>query len=78
LIAWYNALRGSDGEERFPDRQARTPENRREGQALPLRRVPPKKPQARQDPCPVVLSDLPEYEWGIAMTFRAASLRRAG
>jgi hypothetical protein len=42
------------------DWKADTPENRREGQTLPLRQVPQAQPEACQDAGPVVLPKLPE------------------
>jgi hypothetical protein len=41
-----------DGEEHSQDWKADTPENRREGQTLPLRQVPQAKPEACQDAGP--------------------------
>src|SRR5882724_11650906 len=52
--------RSSDGEEHTQDGKEGTPENRREGQTLPLRRVPQEKPTACQDSRPLVLPELPE------------------
>ena len=50
---------GSDGEEELSqDRQENTPENRREGQTLPLRHVPQEKSEAGESPSPLVLPDL--------------------
>ena len=48
-----------DGEEHSQDRQADPPENRREGQTLPLRQVSQAKPEAHQDAGPLVLPQLP-------------------
>ena len=47
-----------DGEEHAQDWKADTPENRREGQTLPLRQVPEAKPEACQDAGPLVLPQL--------------------
>jgi hypothetical protein len=43
----------ADGEELSQDWKADTPENRHEGQTLPLRQVPEAKPEACQDAGPV-------------------------
>jgi hypothetical protein len=51
---------GFDGEELSQDRKKGAPENRREGQTLPLRQVPQKKPETCQDTRTLVLSKLPE------------------
>jgi hypothetical protein len=48
-----------DGEEHSQDWKADTPENRREGQTLPLRQVPKAQPEARQDAGSVALLELP-------------------
>ena len=60
-----------DREEHSQDRQEITAQNRREGQALPLRQVPEAKPEARQDAGPVVLPQMlqPEYGSGIGRRF---------
>ncbi len=52
--------RGFDGEELSQDRKKGSPENRREGQTLPLRQVSEAQPEARQDSRTLVLSKLPE------------------
>ena len=44
-----------DGEEHAQNWQADTPEDRREGQTLPLRQVPQAQPEACQDAGPLVL-----------------------
>jgi hypothetical protein len=49
-----------NGEKRSQDRKADTPENRREGQTLPLRQVPEAESEACQDAGPLVLPLLPE------------------
>ena len=51
--------RGINAEEHSQNRQEITPENRREGQTLPLRQVPQAEPEASQDTGTVVLSELP-------------------
>jgi hypothetical protein len=51
---------GCDGEEHFQDRQADSPENRREGQTLPLRQVPQTKPETCQNSRFLVLPELLE------------------
>jgi len=51
-----------NGEELSQDRQADTPENRREGQTLSLRQVPQAQPEAGQDAGPLVLPQLPNPE----------------
>ena len=57
LLSWPRG--GLDhGAEHRPNWQEITAENRRQGQTLPLRQVPKAKSKARQDPCPVVLSEL--------------------
>jgi hypothetical protein len=48
-----------NGEKRSQDRKADTPENRREGQTLPLRQVPQAQPKAGQHAGPLVLPQLP-------------------
>src|SRR5207247_111672 len=65
---------GSDGEEHSQDRKESPPENRRQGQALPVRQVPQEKPETYQDPRPLVLPQLPEYGRGIAMPFVKCSV----
>jgi hypothetical protein len=49
-----------DGEEHSQDWKADTPENRREGQTLPLRQVPQAQREACQHAGPLVLPQLPE------------------
>ena len=50
----------NNGEEHSQDRQEVTAQNRREGQAIPLRQVPQAKPETRQDTGTLVLPQLPE------------------
>jgi hypothetical protein len=49
-----------DGEELPQDRQKGAPENRQEGQTLPQRQVPQKKPETCQDASTLVLSKMPK------------------
>jgi hypothetical protein len=56
------ATRECDAEEHSQDRQEVTPEDRREGQTLPLRQVPEEKPETCNNSRPLVLPELPERE----------------
>ena len=60
-----------NGEEHSQDWKADTPENRREGQTLPLRQVPQAKPEACQDAGPLVLPQLPETRYTNGFSIRA-------
>jgi hypothetical protein len=60
-----------DGEEHSQDWKADTPENRREGQTLPLRQVPEAKPEAGQDAGPLVLPQLRQSRCGLGTGHRA-------
>ena len=51
-----------DGEELSQDWKADAPEDRREGQAIPLRHVPQAKPETCKNSRPLVLPDLLEFE----------------
>src|ERR1700677_1261092 len=58
----------SNGEEHSQNRQEGAPQNRREGQTIPLRKVPKKKPETCQNACTLVLPDLPESNWGFRIS----------
>jgi hypothetical protein len=55
-----NQIRGCYGADDSENRQANSPENRAEGEALSLREVPKKKPEAGQGAGAVVLPELSE------------------
>jgi hypothetical protein len=64
----YNAVRGSNGKKHAANWQEGPPENRHQGQTLPLCQMPPKKPEACQDSRPLVLPELPEYGGEISLS----------
>ena len=55
---------GFDGEELSQDRKKGAPENRSEGQALPLRHMPQTKPEACKNARSVVLPSMPAPRCG--------------
>lgn len=70
----YNPRGVPHGEEHPSDRQANAPENRREGQTIPLCRVPQEKSETGEDAGPLVLSRLLERGTRVAVSFVKCSL----
>ena len=67
--------RGSDGQELPQEWKEEPPEDRREGQAAPVRQVPQAKPEAGEDTRTLVLPGLPTR--GRCLSARSRSERRA-
>ncbi len=67
-LFWKNAARGSYGKKNSANWQEGPPENRHQGQTLPLCPVPPQKPEACQDSRPLVLPELPQYGGGLSLS----------
>ena len=63
-VFWPHTDRGSDYQEFSPERKEDSSENRRQGQAIPLCQVPKAEPEAREDPCSLVLPEVPQGDRG--------------